>query len=376
MPSYVPRILDVRKITDRKSCFLFGPRQTGKSSLIAREYAHANVVDLLDDEVYLRLQRRPKDLAGYISNPNEVIVIDEIQRVPNLLNEVHRLIEKRGLRFLLTGSSARKLRRKGVNLLGGRARSRMLHPFVSVELGDAFSLQGAVERGSLPSIHFSSEPWDDLKSYVGDYLKEEIIAEAAVRSVPAFARFLEVAALSNGRMIRYERIANDAQVPRATVQAYYQILRDTLIGRDLPAYRKTKTRKAIQTSRFYFFDLGVVNYLKGLRSIPEHSTDYGFALEALIHHELSSYCDYTGTHEVTWWRSQSGMEVDFLLDAEWAIEVKSSRTIGREDVKGLVALAEDLRLKRKTVVCLEPVHRRAGDVEILPVGEFLGELWK
>jgi predicted AAA+ superfamily ATPase len=377
MPApYFRRILDLKKPTTDKSCFLFGPRQTGKSSLIEHELPGVTVIDLLDDDIFLKLQRNPKELSTYISNPKMLIVLDEIQRIPALLNEVHRLIEKRKIRFLLTGSSARKLRRKGVNLLGGRARSRVLHPFVFPEIRETFDLQRLLQFGSIPSIFLSSDPWDDLKSYVGAYLKEEIIAEAATRNVPAFSRFLEVAAISNGQMINYEKISNDAQVARSTVQSYYQILRDTLIGENLEPYRKTRTRKAIATHRFFFFDLGVANYLKGLKSISANSSEFGLALEAYIHHELSTYRDYYSDNELSYWRSQSGFEVDFLLNGEIAIEVKATRHVDRNDLKGLAALSEEVRLRRQIVVCREEVPRKIGNIEILPVQRFLEMLWE
>lgn len=377
MTAYIHRQLDLVPILRQKSCFLFGPRQTGKSSLVRHLFKDEAVfIDLLDDEIFLRLQQNPKALGEFrVAKKHRLIVIDEVQRVPQLLNEVHRLIEKEQLRFLLMGSSARKLRKNGVNLLGGRARSRSLHPLVSGELKKAFSLSKALQRGMLPSIYFSDDPWDDLKSYVGDYLTQEILAEAATRNLPAFTRFLEVAAISNGQMINHEKISSDAQVPRTTIQSYYEILRDTLIGRDLPAFRKTKSRKAITTSKFYFFDLGVVNYLKRVREIFENSSDFGFAFEAWVFHELSSYCDYRGTAELTYWRSRSGFEVDFLLNDEIAIEVKASKSVGPDDLRGLNALSEELKLKRKVVICRENVRRKVGDIEIVPYADFFDELW-
>jgi predicted AAA+ superfamily ATPase len=243
------------------------------------------------------------------------------------------------------------------------------------ELGKRFNLSKALSFGGIPSIYSSGEPWEDLKSYVGEYLKEEIIAEAATRNVPAFSRFLEVAAIMNGQIINYEKIGSDAQVTRSTVQNYYQILRDTLIGRDLPSFRKTPSRKAIHVHKFFFFDLGVVNYLKRMKVIQENSVDYGMALEAYIHHELSSYCDYYSDNDLTYWRSQSGYEVDFLLNEEIGIEIKSTKNVNQADLKGLMALAEDVKLRKKIVVCREGRPRKIGAVDILPVEEFLERLW-
>ena len=372
---YRSRVLDLTSPTQTKSCFLFGPRQTGKSTLVEHTFPNAVQIDLLDDDIFLRLSQNAKNLGSYIPNSKALVIIDEIQRIPGLLNEVHRLIEKQKIRFVLTGSSARKLRTKGVNLLGGRARSRVLHPFVYPEIKNQFDLKRALTLGSIPSIYLSDSPQDDLKSYVGDYLKQEIIAEAATRNIPAFSRFLEVAAVSNGQMLNYEKIAQDAQVPRSTVQSYYQILRDTLIGQDLPAYRKTTIRKAVGTQKFYFFDLGVVNTLRRVRSVEANTSDFGQVFEAYIHHELSSYVDYHPGSELNYWRSKSGFEVDFLLNGEIGIEVKSTRAVNPSDLKGLLALSEDLKLKRRVIVCQEPRPRILGGVELIPWELFLQELW-
>ncbi len=251
-----------------------------------------------------------------------------------------------------------------------------MHPLVSSELRERFNLAKALNHGLLPSVYFSDDPWDDLKSYVGDYLTQEIIAEAATRNLPAFTRFLEVAAISNGQMINHEKIANDAQVPRTTIQSYYEILRDTLIGRDLTAFKRTKSRKAITTAKFYFFDLGVVNYLKRVREIPVNSSDFGHAFEAWVFHELSSFCDYRSDAELSYWRSRSGYEVDFLLNDEIAIEVKATKTVSKDDLRGLNALHEEIKLRKKILICREEIPRFAGDVGILPYGLFFKKLWE
>ncbi|MFN7685146.1 MAG: ATP-binding protein [Oligoflexia bacterium] len=372
----ISRILDLRPLAKAKTCFLFGPRQTGKTSLLRAQFPQATVIDLLDEELFLRLQTRPVALRDLLPKLGTV-VIDEIQRVPSLLNEVHLQIEKnRGLRFILTGSSARKLRQKGVNLLGGRARSRRLHPFVWAEIHDQFNLSKVLLHGSLPSIFFSDNPREDIKSYVGDYLREEIAAEAATRNLPAFSRFLETAAITNGQILNYQKISNDAQVKRSTAQNYYEILRDTLIGTELEAYRKTVSRKATATSKFYFFDLGMVNYLKGIRELPERTPLYGDALEAYLHHELRSWLDYQGDGDLRYWRSSAGThEVDFILNEEIAIECKATRHASAGDIKGLQSLDDEMRLKRKILVCLETRRRTLSGVEVLPLQEFLAELW-
>ena len=264
-PPIIPRRLDLRAIVERKSCFLFGPRQTGKSTLIRQQFADCPVWNLLDQKQFLRLSRNPALIREALAERGgaAIVVIDEIQRLPALLNEVHLLIEEHGIRFLLTGSSARRLRRRGVNLLGGRARSRVLHPFVRVELGGRFDLDRALEHGLLPPIVFSESPAEDLAAYAGDYLREEVAAEAIVRNIGAFSRFLQVAALAHGEMINFANLASDAQVPASTVREYYEILKDTLIAHEVPAFTDTRKRKAISTSKYYLFDVGVARQSAG-----------------------------------------------------------------------------------------------------------------
>jgi len=241
----VERLVDLPALLAKKSHFLLGPRQTGKTFLVRHTLKNARVYDLLDNTVYLALSQNPGRMAEELGPKDRMVVIDEIQRLPELLNEVHRLIETRGLRFLLTGSSARKLRRGGVNLLGGRARTKYLHPLTYKELGNRFNLRRAVERGLLPSIYFSDDPRADLASYAGSYLQQEIVAEGATRNVPAFSRFLRVAAFCNGTIVNFTNVANDAQVKRTTVYEYFEILKNTLILYELPAWRKTRKRKHI-----------------------------------------------------------------------------------------------------------------------------------
>src|SRR5712691_2992579 len=243
LETFVERVLDLPGLIRKKSHFLFGPRQTGKSFLIRHTLPGVRLYDLLDHATYLALSQQPTRIAEELTATDRVVVIDEIQRLPELLNEVHRLIEERGIKFLLTGSSARKLRRGGVNLLGGRARTRYLHPLIARELGRRFDLTRAVQCGTLPSIYFSDDPQADLAAYAGSYLQQEIVAEGATRNVPAFSRFLRVAAHCNGTIVNFTNIANDAQVPRTTVYEYFEILKDTLVLHELPAWRKSLKRK-------------------------------------------------------------------------------------------------------------------------------------
>ncbi len=374
--TFVPRALDLARLARRKSLFLFGPRQTGKTALVRQALPAARIYDLLDADVFLTLSRRPAQLGEELGPQDRLVVLDEIQKLPVLLDEVHRLIEQRQVRFVLTGSSARKLRRGGVNLLGGRAPSRTLHPFIYRELGSDFSLTKALDRGLVPSIYFSDSPREDLRAYVGTYLKEEIAAEALTRNVPAFSRFLEVAALSHGTMLNFSAVASDAQVPISTVREYFHILEDTLLARPVPAWTRTRTRKAIGTAKHYFFDVGVVRHLQHRSGISRRSPEFGEAFESYLFHELSTYIDYTEAVSLAYWRSTSNFEVDFVLADTTAIEVKAKEPVGDRDLRGLRALKEESLLKHYVVVSLEPRARTVDGIRILPWQHFLEELWK
>jgi len=301
-------------------------------------------------------------------------VIDEVQRLPEILNEVHRLIEGRGIRFLLTGSSARKLRRGGVNLLGGRARTRHLHPLTYRELGSRFELGRAIARGLLPSIYFSDDPDADLEAYAGAYLQQEILAEGATRNVPAFSRFLRVAAACNATVVNFTAVASDAQVPRTTVYEYFDILRDTLVLHAVPAWTRSSARKPLVSPKYYFFDVGVASWLQG-RPVRKGTPEFGAAFETWLLHELVCHRDYAGGAPVSHWRSASGYEVDFVLGDHTAIEVKAKENVGPRELRGLAALAEERPIKHALCISLDPRPRRVGGVRILPYGEFLDALW-
>ena len=374
LPVYIERSLDLPRLLEKKSYFLFGPRQTGKSSLIAYSLAGVRVYDLLDNALYLTLSQNPGRIAQELNSHDRLVVIDEIQRLPELLNEVHRLIEQRQIRFLLTGSSARKLRRGGVNLLGGRARTKSLHPLTSHELGQRFHLLRAIERGTLPSIYFSDDPRADLHAYTGLYLQQEIIAEGLTRSVPAFSRFLRVAALCNSAIVNFTKVANDAQVARTTVYEYFEILKDTLVLHELPAWRKSRKRKPLVSSKYYFFDVGVVAALQGREFRPD-TPEFGQAFETYLLHELVSHRDYTSGDPLSYWRSRSGFEVDFLIGDHTALAVKAKPNVSAQDLRSLRAMAEEQVFKRYICVCLEPRVRRLGAVTIMPFGTFLDALW-
>jgi len=371
---YIKRWVDLNVLLDKKSCFLLGPRQTGKTFLIHRTLKNVRVYDLLDSEIYLALSRNPGRISEELQPQDRIVVIDEIQRLPELLNEVHRLIETKGVRFLLTGSSARKLRRGGINLLGGRARTKYLHPLTYKELNEHFDLFLATERGLIPSIYFSDDPRADLQAYAGSYLQQEIFAEGATRNIPAFSRFLRVAALCNATIVNFTNVANDAQVARTTVYEYFKILKDTLILYELPAWRKSKKRKPLASSKYYFFDVGAVSVLQE-RVLRAGTPEFGEGFETYVMHELKSYSDYVSGEQLSYWRSTSGFEVDFIIGDHTALEVKAKKNLSPNDIKSLRMLAEEGKLKRYICVSMEPRRRKIGNIDILPYKEFLELLW-
>lgn len=370
----VERALDLPSLVQKKSYFLLGPRQTGKTFLIQQTLPDTRVYDLLDTATFLALSQNPGRIAEELMPQDRVVVIDEIQRLPELLNEVHRIIEKSGVRFLLTGSSARKLRRGGVNLLGGRARTKYLHPLTHGELGKRFDLRRAIERGLLPSIYFSDDPSADLQAYAGLYLQQEIVAEGATRNIPAFSRFLKVAAACNGTIVNFTELANDSQVPRTTVYEYFEILTDTLILLELPAWRKSVKRKPLVSSKYYFFDVGLVGTLQG-RAFRPGTPEFGAAFETYLMHELASYRDYLSGEPMSYWRSTSGFEVDFIIGDHTAVEVKAKENPTPQDLKSLRALRDEGRLKRFICVSLGPRRRVLDGLTVLPYREFLEALW-
>jgi predicted AAA+ superfamily ATPase len=373
-PAYVVRTLDLAACLARKSHFLLGPRQTGKSTLFRRQLPKARVYDLLDSAVYLALSQRPGRLAEELEPGDRLVVIDEVQRLPEILNEVHRLIEERGTRFLLTGSSARRLRRGGVNLLGGRARTLHLHPLTYRELGPRFELGRAIARGLLPSIYFSDDPDADLEAYAGTYLQQEILAEGATRNVPAFSRFLRVAAACNATVVNFTAVASDAQVPRTTVYEYFDILRDTLVLHEVPAFTRSSVRKPLVSPKYYLFDVGVASRLQG-RPVRRGTPEFGPAFETWLLHELVCHRDAAGGAPVSHWRSASGYEVDFVLGDHTAIDVKAKENVTPRELRGLHALAEERPIRSAVCVSLDPRPRRVGDVRVLPYGDFLDALW-
>lgn len=378
---FIPRILDLNALLDKKSFFLFGPRATGKSSLIRQQFSAESIIliDLLRTEWYLHLSSRPQELENIIlaqQSRDMIVVIDEIQRIPLLLNEVHRLIEERHMRFLLTGSSARKLRQGQVNWLAGRAWEAELFPLTSAEIRD-FNLDHYLQYGGLPPVILSKEPEEELYAYVHTYLREEIQAEALVRKIPAFSQFLQVAALTSGEILNFSKIASDIAVPVSTVREYYQILEDTFIGFLLPGWTKTQKRKAMSSAKFYFFDLGVSNILANIKHFDKNSERYGRNFEHFMALELRAFISYQRLrYPLCYWRSRHGHEVDFIINDNWAIEIKSTDHINTKHLKGLQVLSEEGMCEQYILVSQDPIKRQYGNIVLWPWQEFLNALWQ
>lgn len=371
-------------LPERSSCFLWGPRQTGKSTLLQERYPDAKRYDLLLSDEYRRLMHQPSlireeclSLAQRIEGKNSPIIVDEVQKVPDLLDEIHWLIENSKLKFILCGSSARKLRRGHANLLGGRAIRYELFPLVFPEI-PAFSLEKALNNGLLPPHYGSDMARTRLEAYVGDYLHEEIAAEAATRNIPGFSRFLEIAAMGNGEMVQFTNIARECGVSAPTVKSYYQILEDTLLGKFIPAYQKRPKRRIILAPRFYYFDVGVVGLLTRRGRIEMGSELFGRAFEHFLFMELSAYASYSGLHySISYWRTASQLEVDFILgEHEVIIEVKGTSSAQPQHLKGLIAFGEEYKPRRRILVsCDRNPRSTVAGVEILPWRVFLEDLW-
>ena len=370
-----------------QSAFLWGARKTGKSTYLSEHYSRAIYYDLLKTDEYTRLLASPhllrEELSALDLNQTQYpVIIDEFQKIPQLLNEVHWLIENRHLGFILCGSSARKLKRGAANLLGGRAWRFNFYPLIYKEIPN-FDLLQALNRGLLPSHYLSSQSTRMLRAYVNDYLTEEIQAEGLVRNLPAFARFMELVGFTNGQMLNYSNIARDCGVDAKTVKEYYQILSDTLIGYLIYPFHKKIKRDLIQSMpKFYLFDVGVANYLKRREINVLKGDQAGEAFEQFILMELMAY---NGLHEldrpIQYWRSKTGLEVDFILDnGQVAIEVKLSPTPDAADLKGLRAFCDDYKPRHAIVVC-QAARKRVLEcdngvvIHILPWQDFLENLW-
>jgi len=330
------------------SYFLFGPRGTGKSTWLRATYEDALWIDLLAPDVHRRYIARPERLRELVAgNPDKsVVVIDEVQKAPILLDVVHELIEHRtGPRFVLTGSSARKLRREGVDLLAGRALLRHLHPFMAAELGDRFRMESALTHGLVPLVWDAEQPAEALKAYIGLYLREEVQMEGLVRQFGQFSRFLEAVSFSHGTALNLSAVARECQVSRKTVEGYLGILEDLLLSFQVPVFTKRAQRHLSAHPKFYWFDAGVFVATRPAGPLDRPEEIAGAALEGLVAQHLRAWIDYTGSDfSLSFWRTKSGNEVDFVVygrDGFWALEVKHTATIRPADLRGLRAFRED-----------------------------------
>lgn len=385
MQSYINRILDIQSRLRRKSMFLLGPRQTGKTAMVDNQLGDdvRLVWSLLNANIRRRCQSDPSVLRDELATrgiKDGLVVIDEIQKVPDLLDEVHLMIEETDIRFLMTGSSARRLRETGVNLLGGRAGKMNLHPFVWPEIRQFKpTLDRILTYGMLPSVFLSEEPDEVLDDYINVYLQEEIAGEGLVRQLPKFERFLEVAALTNSQEINYSNIASDVMMSRDSIREWYGILYDTMIGFAIPPYTRTKKRKAVETERFYYFDVGLVRFLLNLTEVSDTHSEYGKLFESYIAQELSAYLDYGRKRErLSYWRTrQSSFEVDFTIGDQVAVETKTTKLVNeKKDLRGLRALKEEGIFKKYIVVSRDEISRTTDDgILLIPWTVFLDELW-
>jgi len=359
-----------------KSAFLWGPRKVGKTYWIHHHLKNTFIIDLLKTDVFADYAARPSLLRERCQGRHGLVVIDEVQKLPALLDEVHWLMENRKVSFLLTGSSARKLRRSHANLLGGRAWRKTMTPLSVKEVG-AFNLEKAMVSGLLPPHFLSPAPLEDLRAYVADYLKEEIAAEAAVRDIPSFSEFLRVAAITSSELLNYTNLAREAGVSQKTVRSYFEILEDTYLGFRIQPWRKSKNRRMILTEKFYFFDVGIANYLARRKPLMG-SAEFGKAFEHYILMELKAYQAYCDPElDIAFWRTSTGQEVDFILgEKELAIEIKGSKRVHEGDIRTLIALNEDGPVRKRIVVSLEEEPRvLSNGIEILPWMNFLDRLW-
>lgn len=362
----------------RDSAFLWGARQVGKTTWLQARYPDARIYDLLRPSEFARLLRHPELLSEELADfgENDTVIIDEIQKLPILLDEIHSLIQRKNIRFILSGSSARKLRRLGTNLLGGRATRELMFPLVSAEIPD-FDLIRAVNNGMIPRHYMVQNPWERLRGYIGVYLNEEIREEALTRNLKSFSHFLEIAAQCDGEMLVYKNIAQDCGIDYRTVKEYFAILEDTLVGYLIPGFTATPKRKAVAAPKFYLFDVGIANYLTKRRDMEPGSDSFGHAFEHFIIQEIIAYLGYHHSDEqLTYWRTASGYEVDAVIgNGRIAIEIKSSEEIKSRHTKGLKAFSEDYPDARLITVSLDKYKRTMNGVEIFPANDFLKALW-
>ncbi|MBP9163064.1 MAG: ATP-binding protein [Leptospiraceae bacterium] len=365
----------------KESFFLLGPRGTGKTTFLRQRLPIAQYLDFLDPETFRQYKSRPEILRELVDgNPiTKIFVLDEIQKIPEVLSVIHSLIEeKKGIQFILTGSSARKLKQSGVDLLAGRALYFKMHPFTASELGDAFSLEKALDIGLLPLVYFKDDPKEVLRAYLGLYIKEEILAEGLVRNIGSFSRFLEAASFSHGSILNTSNIARECGVERKTVEGYLSVLEDLLLSFTLPVFSKKAKRELVAHRKFYFFDAGVFSQIRPKGPLDSPQDMYGPLLEGLVAQHLRAYIDSVKKDcSLSYWRTRSGVEVDFVLYGEntfKAIEVKNSAKINDADLRGLKSFQEDYPMCETIFLYRGKERLKKGEILCMPVEEFLREL--
>lgn len=368
------RLIDL-DLPHNRSAFLWGPRKVGKSYWLKRHFKNVVYLDLLESDTFAEYASRPELLRGRFAKHRGPIVIDEIQKIPALLDEVHWLIENSSVQFILTGSSARKLKRGNANLLGGRAWRRVMVPLSYLEV-DGFDLESVMASGLLPPHYLSPSPKEDLRAYVADYLKEEIAAEAKVQNLSAFSEFLRVAAITSSDLLNYVNVASETGVKAKEIREYFQILEDTYLGFRVPPWTKSRERRMILTEKFYLFDVGVANHLMR-RQVTIGTPEFGKCFEHYILMELKAFQAYKNQDlEIRFWRTSSGQEIDFILgEKDLAIEIKAGPRVTTKDLRHLNTLVEDGPVRRCIVVCLESQLRSVGAIDIMPWQIFLQALW-
>jgi len=377
------RILDM-KLPRQQSAFLWGARKTGKTTYLKGRFPNSLVYDFLKTDLFFEISKDPSRLRERILAKDNIalkepIILDEVQKVPQVLDEVHWLIENKGLRFVLCGSSARKLKRGHANLLGGRAWRYELFPLTSQEIGKV-NLPHVLNHGLIP-LHYLQSDLDckkSLEAYVQDYLREEVFAEGLTRNIPAFSRFFDAFGYSHGEITNYCNIARECGVDSKTVKEYYQILVDTLLAVRVEPFKKRQSRQVItKASKYYMFDVGVAGYLTKRHLTEQRGAEFGKAFEHFLLMEIVAHRSYAGKDfAINFWRTKSGLEVDFVLGmGEVAIEIKGAGRIDRKDMNGLDVFTHEYSPKRSIIVCNEKEKRLHGKIEILPWGIFLQQLW-
>ncbi len=372
MPKYYQRHL---KTTKTRSFFLFGPRGTGKTTWLKKKFPKSLYLDLLESNIFRQLLAKPERLEEMIpSSFGDWIILDEIQKIPELLNEVHRLIENKKYKFILTGSSARKLRKRGVNLLAGRAFVYNFYPLISAELGEDFSIKHSLKFGQLPLAYTVEEPGKFLSSYIQTYLKEEVLQEGLTRNIGNFTRFLEIASFSQGEILNISEIAREAQLKRKTVEGYFSILNDLLIAYRVPVFNKRAKRRIIKHDKFYFFDVGVFRALRPASFIDTEAELEGPALETLFLQEVKATSDYHNLmYTIYYWRTSTGLEVDFILYGKngfYAIEIKRKSSISPKDLRGLKAFSRDYPTAKLFLLYGGKEKIYFGNITVLPIRHF------